>query len=255
MNKCLSGTINVRTIAIASAVCCGMTFGQTGNDTKRNDSFVMNVRSVSKDLRPQTRRNSFEPYTSDRKANSKTPSVSTYSIADEVNRDGEPFLPADRPLESVYTVGVGDVLVIDAQNIKVSFGKFTVLADGTIDFPLAGERVHVRGQTTDSIGVALSDSVRLFQTTMISVKICEYVSHGVLVKGMVDVPGFHQIQRDAVPLFVIRAAVIASPLSDRVSINREKDGSTETYLLKSINSDALLVYPGDEVEFTDGNRR
>ena len=50
-----------------------------------------------------------------------------------------------------YTVGSGDVLFVSLQNNSKASTYFTVLNDGTIDYPLAGEMVSVAGMTTDEI--------------------------------------------------------------------------------------------------------
>ena len=151
---------------------------------------------------------------------------------------------------TVYRVGAGDVLFIAIQNGNSSSSYYTVRPDGTIDFPLAGEDVVVTGQTADDIEKSLTNAVKLFEKPRIAVKVREYASHSVLVHGLVEAPGSHQLQRDAVPFFVIRAAAIVSPRASGVKIIREKNAKVESFLLADETVDDVLVYPGDLVEFT-----
>ena len=57
-----------------------------------------------------------------------------------------------------YKVGVGDILFINLQNSSKGSTLFTVLDDGTIDYPLAGELVSVAGLTTEEIAEVLKIS-------------------------------------------------------------------------------------------------
>lgn len=255
MNKYLYGIFSVSTIAIASIVCCVDSLAQPGKDPKTGASSSPNLSSFSKNIRPKPEVSSIVPAAAVLGTMDKVRSAIPYSIANENVGIDERQEQRGLPPTSIYSVGVGDVLLIATQSAGISFGQFTVRADGTIDFPLAGERVKVIGLTTYRIESTLSDTVRLFPTTRIIVKVRDYVSHGVLVRGMVDIPGFHQIQRDAVPLFVIRATAVVNPQSDRVVIKREKDGTIESYLLSSTSADAVIVYPGDIVDFTVAHLR
>lgn len=235
---------------VASFLFGAAALGQTVNKRERNNPFSPSPRSIAKNVKQQSESVSYEPEA--RIVKTKDKVLFAQSISNDQLTFGAATSPENTSLAptSVYRVGIGDVLGIEIQNAETASGNYAVRADGTIDFPLAGERVHISGQTTEEIGEALSVAVTLFQTPQITVKIREYVSHGVLVKGLVDVPGFHQIQRDAVPLYVIRAAAIISPLALGVKIDRIIGGAAESYLLISPNVDAVLVYPGDTVEFT-----
>ena len=153
----------------------------------------------------------------------------------------------------VYRVGVGDVLLIEIQNGHSTTSYYTVRPDGTIDFPLAGENVVVTGQTADDIQESLGNAVKLYEKPQIVVKVREYASHSVLVTGLVDAPGSQQLRRDAVPLYIIRAAAIVWPVASGVKITREKDAKVESFLLSDETADGVLVFPGDLVEFIGSN--
>lgn len=156
------------------------------------------------------------------------------------------------PSES-YKVGIGDVLFISLQNNAKASTYFTVLNDGTIDYPLAGEMVSVQGLTTDEIEEMLTDRIKLYENPQVSVKVREYNSHKISVLGLVENSGEKFIQRDAVPLFVVRAEAVVQPKANQVSIRRS-NGTSETYDLKDSKYENILVFPNDIVEFTiDGS--
>ncbi|MBS1794030.1 MAG: polysaccharide biosynthesis/export family protein [Acidobacteria bacterium] len=147
-----------------------------------------------------------------------------------------------------YKVGVGDVLFINLQNNAKGSTYYTVLNDGTIDYPLAGQMVSVAGLNTDEIEDLLREKIRLYENPQVSVKIRDYASHKISVLGLVEKSGDKFIQREAVPLFVVRAEAVVSPNAVRVVIRRG-DATAETYELKDEKTDEVLVLPNDIVEF------
>ncbi|HQU85531.1 MAG TPA: polysaccharide biosynthesis/export family protein [Pyrinomonadaceae bacterium] len=152
----------------------------------------------------------------------------------------------------IYKVGSGDVLFINLQNAPKSSTYYTVLNDGTIDYPLAGEMVQVNGLTTDEIEDLLKEKVKLFENPLISVKVRDYSSHSISVIGLVERAGEKKIQREAIPLFVVRAESIVQTNAVNAVIRRA-EGKIETIDLKDKNADNILIFSGDIVEFT-GNK-
>ena len=152
------------------------------------------------------------------------------------------------PTES-YKVGVGDILFINLQNSSKGSTYFTVLNDGSIDYPLAGEMVSVAGLTTEEIEDSLREKVKLYENPQISVKVREYSSHKIMVLGLVEKSGEKFIQREAVPLFVVRAEAVVEAKADRVAIRRA-DSTVETYSLKDEKAENTLIFPNDIIEFT-----
>ncbi len=152
-------------------------------------------------------------------------------------------------ITEIYKVGINDVLHIRLQNASSSSTYYTVRADGTIDFPLAGENVHVDGSTLEDIETKLNRSIKLFVNPKVEVSIREYLSHKITVLGSVGNPGERFLRREAVPLFVIRAEAITDPASSTVKIaNAKRDSSA--YDLHDPQTDNMLVYPGSTLEFT-----
>ncbi len=153
------------------------------------------------------------------------------------------------PPSEIYKVGIGDVLFVNLKNSAQGSRYCTVREDGTIDFPLAGENLIVADQMVDDIEEMLASGVTLFPDPQIEVKVREYSSHKITVSGMVDNPGDKSLQREAIPLFVIRSEAVVSPKATRVVIKRAPLLKLESYDLRAADTDNVLIYPGNTVEF------
>jgi protein involved in polysaccharide export with SLBB domain len=155
---------------------------------------------------------------------------------------------AIKPTE-IYKVGAGDVLLIGLQNVPAkSASYFTVLDDGSIDYPLVGEMISVAGLTTDEIEDLLKEKIKLYENAQVSVKIRDYASHKFTVLGLVEKAGEKYLQREAVPLFIVRADAVAQAKANRVTIKRA-DSTTETLDMSDPKYEDVLVFAGDIVEF------
>jgi polysaccharide export outer membrane protein len=153
------------------------------------------------------------------------------------------------PTTEQYLIGAGDVLLISLLNNSKASSYFTVLSDGTIDYGLAGDMVQVAGLTPEEVEELLIAKIKLYENPQVSVRVREFNSHRVKVLGLVENGGDRSIQREAVPLFVIRADAVVQPKADRVSVKR-RDGSVEKFELKDAKWENVLVFPGDIVEFS-----
>jgi polysaccharide biosynthesis/export protein len=160
-----------------------------------------------------------------------------------------------KPLTDTYRVGLRDVLLISFKSNKLQNTTYvTVLDDGTIDYPLAGGSVNVENTTLEEIQdflrekVILKDNEKDSDNVELIVKVREAASHTVKVIGLVEKTGDKMIQRDAVPLFVIKAEAIVSDRANQVIIRRGK-GSVDKFELKDPTTDDVLVYPNDIIEF------
>ena len=152
----------------------------------------------------------------------------------------------------IYKVGIGDVLFISLQNAPSNTSNyFTVLNDGTIDYPLAGEMVAVAGMTVEEIEDSLKGKIKLYENPQVSVKLREYSSHSITVLGLVEKAGQKFLQREAIPLYVVRAEAIVQSRADRVIIKRA-NSTTEKFDLKESKYENVLVFSGDIIEFTSG---
>ena len=150
----------------------------------------------------------------------------------------------------IYKVGVGDILFISLQNAPAKETTyFTVLNDGTIDYPLAGEMVQILGLTTEQIEDLLKEKIKLYENPQISIKIREHNSHNYTVLGLVEKSGEKTMQREAIPLYVVKAEAIVSSKANQAIIKRTGQ-ETQTVDLKDSKSGDILIHPGDIIEFS-----
>jgi protein involved in polysaccharide export with SLBB domain len=116
---------------------------------------------------------------------------------------------AEPLLTEIYRVGVGDVLdvrLINSPNNRSTL--FTVMPGGAIDFPVAGGAIVVSGQTTDEIQARIAKELKrraVDDKAHVSVGVRQYVSHSVMITGLVVNPGTRFLRREAVPLYVVLA--------------------------------------------------
>lgn len=155
-----------------------------------------------------------------------------------------------QPLTEIYKVGVGDVLFVNLKNAPKATGYYTVRRDGTIDFPLAGESPLVVEKTIEQIENALAHAITLYSNPHIEVKVREYASHKITVSGMAERVGEKSLQREAMPLFAVRAEALVSSAATKVNIRRRDLTKIEVYNLRDEKTGDVLVFPGNSVEFT-----
>lgn len=149
----------------------------------------------------------------------------------------------------IYKVGIGDILFISLQNApSKETTYFTILNDGNIDYPLAGEMVQVLGLTTEQIEELLESKIKLYENPQVSVKIREHNSHVYTVLGLVEKSGEKTMPREAIPLFVVKAESVVNSRANQVSLKR---GNLDKKLidLTDAKSGDILIYPGDILEF------
>lgn len=219
---------------------------ETQPTKKVNFGYSQNPKTKAKKENPaESQESSLEPQpetVANPDSNNETIARKTLEVVKNANKK------AVAPTES-YKVGVGDILFINLQNASKGSSYFTVLGDGTIDYPLAGEMISVAGLTTEEIEDTLRERVKLYENPQISVKVRDYSSHKITVLGLVEKTGDKFIQREAVPLFVIRAESVVKPEADRVIIRRA-DSTVENIGLKDEKADNTLIFPSDIIEFT-----
>ncbi len=162
---------------------------------------------------------------------------------------------ASTALTDIYKVGIGDVLYINLENAPNANGYYTVRRDGTIDYPLAGADTIVKDKTVDQIEKTLADAITLYSNPQIEIKIREYASHKITVAGMAERVGEKSLEREAMPLYAIRAYAIVDSAATKVLIRRSQLAQVETYDLRNEKTGDILIYPGNSVEFTaDGQK-
>jgi polysaccharide export outer membrane protein len=131
---------------------------------------------------------------------------------------------AEPLLTEIYRVGVGDVLdirLLNSPNNRSSL--FTVMPGGAIDMPVAGGAIMVSGQTTDEIQARIAKELKrraVDDKAQVSVGVRQYVSHSVMLAGLVVNPGTRVLRREAVPLYVVLSEAQLRNDAGRVLIMR-----------------------------------
>lgn len=177
-------------------------------------------------------------------ANYESPSIASKTLEVAKRASDAAVAPTE-----IYKIGIGDVLFVSLQNAPAKASTyFTVLNDGTIDYPLAGEMVPVGGLTTEEVEDLLKGKIKLYENPQMSVRVREHASHSIQVLGMVEKPGEKYLQREAMPLFVVRAEAIVQSKANLAVIKRA-NAETENINLQDPKSEDVLIFPGDIVEF------
>lgn len=192
-----------------------------------------------------------EPKKNDEITVSKTDeSFESLSVASKTLEVAKKAVSASVSPTEIYKAGLGDVLFISLQNSpNKEASYFTVLKDGTIDYPLAGEMVVVAGLTTEQIEDLLKEKIKLYEDPQVAVKVREHNSHTFTVLGLVEKSGEKSMQREALPLYVVKAEAFVSSAANQVSIKRE-GAETQILDLKDYKTSDVLVFPGDIIEFS-----
>lgn len=150
----------------------------------------------------------------------------------------------------VYRVGPGDVLDIQLSNYPSRNSTlFTVLPDGFLEYPLAGNSIVVRGMTTGEIATLLQQRIKIFDNPKVKVDVRDYASHAVTIIGFVSAPGTKILRREAMPLYTMLAEALVLPDAARATITRQ--GAPPINVdLKDARLSATLVVPGDVIKVT-----
>lgn len=208
---------------------------QTQNPTENRTNEIPTLPQIS---------GGFAEKTTDQSAGYESRSVASKTLEIAKRANGLAIAPTE-----IYKIGIGDILFISLQNAPAKDSTyFTVLNDGTIDYPLAGEMLSVNGLTSEEVEDLLKLKVKLYENPQISVRVREHVSHRITVLGLVDKAGEKYLQREAMPLFIVRADAIVQAKANLAVIKRA-DSKTETIDLKDSKSDEVLIFPGDIIEF------
>jgi polysaccharide export outer membrane protein len=150
----------------------------------------------------------------------------------------------------VYRVGPGDVLDIELSNYPSRNSTlFTVLPDGVLEYPLAGNPFVVGGMTTVEIATLLQQRIKIFDDPKVKVDVREYASHAVNIIGFVSAPGTKILRREAVPLYTMLAEALVLPEAARATITRQGEPPINVDL-KDPRLSATLIVPGDTIKVT-----
>lgn len=151
---------------------------------------------------------------------------------------------AKKPFE-IYRAAAGDVLDIELNISPNASTLFTILDDGTLDYPLAGEILNVAGMTADEIALLLKEKIKGFDVSHLKVGIREFISHRLRVSGAVENGGEKTLRREAVPLYAVLAE--AQVKSDAVRVQIQRGKQQTVYTINEAQSAEILIYPSDAI--------
>ena len=152
-------------------------------------------------------------------------------------------------LTKLYRVGPGDVLAVKVGAATTDSLLITVDSRGILTHPNFAESVKVNGLTVDDISAQLEKALTHGSTNRVSVSVDvhEYVSHVIMVGGLVKEPGPKILRREAIPLSVVITDAQPLPEAERVIVMRHESNQTFTIDLTQPSEMNLLVRPGDVV--------
>jgi protein involved in polysaccharide export with SLBB domain len=163
-------------------------------------------------------------------------------------------LPAKNPSEisptEIYRVGLNDILDIRILNLPNDKSTlYRVLDNGTLDYPLTGTPFTVNGSTTNEIATKLKEELKrrsIHDDAQVMVTVREYVSHSVVISGLVNNPGVKAIRREAVPLYVLLAEAQPKAEAGRATIIRTNSPGIHIDL-DNIEATSQLIYANDVI--------
>jgi protein involved in polysaccharide export with SLBB domain len=154
-------------------------------------------------------------------------------------------------LTKLYRVGPGDVLDVrlgETQSTEPI--AITVTASGLLEHPNLTEPLPVAGLTVEEITTRLESAPKRgasIGNASVSVGVHDYVSHTILVSGLVKDPGTKILRREAIPLSVVIADAQPLPEAGKATVVRNESGEVFTIDLAQPAEMNLLVRPGDVV--------
>jgi protein involved in polysaccharide export with SLBB domain len=149
-----------------------------------------------------------------------------------------------------YRVGVGDVLdirVLDTPTRESTL--FTVLTNGSIEYPLLNAPVNVAGLTTEEIGTRLAGEIKVIENARLSVNMRDYASHAVVITGLVDNPGRKMLRREAMPLYAVLAEALPRAEASFATIVRDQRAG-HALSINDQKAMSTLLLPGDVVKIS-----
>jgi tetratricopeptide (TPR) repeat protein len=159
--------------------------------------------------------------------------------------------PNDPDPTAVYRVGAGDVLDIRLLNGRGQrTTSYAVSPTGLLDYPVLKEPLPVAGLTADEVASRLGSTLGLRaggNEPEVAVGVREYVSHAIIVGGMVKEGGTKILQREGVPLYVIIAYAQPLPGAGQALVVGRATGRTTAVDLSDAAAMKTLVRPGDVV--------
>ena len=130
-----------------------------------------------------------------------------------------------------YVIGAGDVLDIAVWKDEALTRSVTVLPDGTISFPLAGD-MRAAGKTVAGFRADMEQRLSRFVTELVlSVEVKQINSMQIYVIGRVNGPGRQILNGNLTVLQALSSAGGLNPFArkDRITVMRTEGGETRSF--------------------------
>ena len=146
-----------------------------------------------------------------------------------------------------YILGPGDDLKIEVLDSKISSGKYTILNDGTINIPLAGD-IFLKGRTLEDANTEIKNNLKKqLIDPEVSIQIIKPRPMTVFVLGEVDRPGIYTLNISGITSAVDGSASNISGLPTLIKAIQKAGGITQSANLKEVELIRLL--PGNKNEY------
>jgi protein involved in polysaccharide export with SLBB domain len=159
--------------------------------------------------------------------------------------------PTEIDLTRVYHVGAGDVLDVRLGDNGASQATlFTVTPSGLLEHPILSEPLPVAGLTVEEIQSRLESDLKrraVNENPKVLIGVHEYLSHAIIVSGLVKDPGTKLLRREGIPLYVVIADAQPSPDAGRVTLIRHETGEAVVVDLSKPTEMNLIVRSGDVI--------
>lgn len=154
-------------------------------------------------------------------------------------------------LTRVYRVGPGDVLDVRAGETPAAESiALTVTPSGLLELPGLAAPLSVAGLTVEEISARLELALKgrpAAPDASVSVGVRDYVSHTILVSGLVKEPGTKILRRESIPLSVVLADAQPLPEAAKAVVVRNETNESFMIDLEQTAEITMLVRPGDVV--------
>ncbi|MCM3872637.1 MAG: tetratricopeptide repeat protein [Pyrinomonadaceae bacterium] len=154
-------------------------------------------------------------------------------------------------LTRVYRIGIGDVLDVRLGNEATTQSTlFTVTPSGLLEHPILAAPLQVSGLTVEETRTRLEADLKrraVNENPRVLVGIREYLSHAIIVSGLVKEPGTKLLRREAIPLYVVIADAQPAPEAGRATLIRHETGDVMIIDLSKPMQMNLLVRSGDVI--------
>ncbi|MBA3356022.1 MAG: tetratricopeptide repeat protein [Pyrinomonadaceae bacterium] len=154
-------------------------------------------------------------------------------------------------LTRVYHIGIGDILDVRLGDAPATQSTlFTVTPTGLLEHPMLAEPLPVSGLTVEETRTRLEADLKrraVNENPRVLVGVREYLSHAIIVSGLVKEPGTKLLRREAIPLYVVIADAQAAPEASCATLIRHETGEVLMVDLSKPAQMNLLVRSGDVI--------